>query len=275
MARTPRRLLVALGGTALVASGAGVALADGRCGAAACRSDVGVSGYAAPQPVAVGARSQLKFTVKNNGPDGTEGTELQTTVPEGLRIRSTVTHDGPQCGQDGRFVQCRLGPFAKNQSMAVDVDVEATRAGTYVVPAKVFGAGSDDPNGGNGQVSVTLGVGSSGGSATTGGSGPGGRLTVADPQRPLRTGGVRATVRTYARGTMRVRGTVYAPSGRIRLASVTEGVEKDETKRVFLGTTTATLRRIREGLRGGRRLRTVISGSIAGRSFRTELHLRR
>jgi hypothetical protein len=270
MPRARSLLVVVVGAGALGASGA--ALADGRCGAQACRSDVGISGYAAPQPIAVGATSQLKFTVKNNGPDGTTTTDLQTTVPDGLRILSTITHDGPQCSQSGQFVQCRLGAFAKNQTMAVDVNVQATKAATYVVRADAYGYGSDDPNPGNGQVSVTLGAGSG---ASTGSTGVAGTLQVADPQRPLRTGGVRVRVRTAAKGMLRLRGTVYAPKGRIALTGVDEGVEAGETKDVFLGTTSAALKRIRAGLKGGRRLRVVIRGSIGRRTMRTEIHVRR
>lgn len=272
MQSSRRRLALAATTGVLVVSGAGVALADGRCGAVSCKSDVSVSGFAEPRPVKVGETSRLKFNVRNNGPDGTESTELKTTIPDGLRISRTLTYGGPQCSQTGRFVECRLGAFAAFQNMTVQVDVVGTRAQTFTIPANVYGYGSDDPNGGNGQVNVSLGVLSKSGS---GSSNAGGKLTVKDPQRVLRTGGVKVRVLTYASGTMRVRGRVYIGRGYVDLSKVVEGVRSGETKDVFLGTTPTVLRRIRAGLRGGKRLRTRISGSVGSRKMATEIHLRR
>ena len=272
MPRPHRRLaVVAVTGIAVVA-GAGVALADGRCGSQSCRSDVSVSGHAEPNPIKVGEESRLKFFVRNNGPDGTESTDFKTTIPDGLRIVRTQTYGGPQCGQSGQFVDCKLGPFAAFQTMTVQVDVQPRRAGSWGVVGNAYGYGSDDPNGGNGQVTITVGTPGAGGG---GSSGPGGRLTVADPQRPLRTGGVRVRVVTFATGTMRLRGKVYTPGRAVNLSSVTQGVRRGETKDVFLGTTPAVLRRIRAGLRGGKRLRVKISGSVGSRRMQTEIHLRR
>jgi hypothetical protein len=272
MLPTNRRLGLAAVTGVLLASGAGVALADGRCGSQSCKSDISVSGHAEPQPVKIGETSRLKFTIKNNGPDGTESTEFKTTVPEGLRIARTLTYGGPQCGQDGRFVDCKLGAFAAFQTMTVQVDVVGSRAQTFIVPANAYGYGSDDPNGGNGQVSVPLGV------LTKSGAGAdtsGGRLTVKDPQRILKTGGVKVRVRTNASGTMRVRGKVYTSGGAVNLSSVTEGVRSGETKDVFLGTTSGVLGKIRSQLRGGKRLRVKISGSVGSRKMQTEIHVRR
>ncbi|WP_026910760.1 BatD family protein [Patulibacter minatonensis] len=270
MPRTSRSLAVVVAAGALGAAGAGVALADGRCGAQACKSDMSISGHAEPSPIKVNETARLKFTVKNNGPDGTESTDLQTTIPDGLQILGTKTYDGPQCSVSFQFVACKLGAFAAFQTMTVQVDVKAKKSGTFITPAKVYGYGSDDPNGGNGQVSVTLSTQGSGGAA-----GAGGTLKVADPQRPLKTGGVKVRVVTAYKGTMRVRGTVYAPKGRISLSKVVEGVQAGETKDVFLGTTTSALKRIREGLKGGRRLRVVISGSVGSHKMRTEIHVKR
>jgi hypothetical protein len=282
MPRPTRSLAVAVAAGTIGVAAAGVALADGRCGSQACKSDVGVSGHAEPQPIKVGESARLKFTVKNNGPNGTESTDLQTTIPDGLQILSTKTYDGPQCSVSYQFVACKLGAMANFQTMTVQVDVKAKRAQTFIIPANVYGYGSEDPNGGNGQVSVTLGVQGSGSSGGSGGgsgsgtsSGAGGTLQVADPQRPLRTGGVLVRVRTSYKGTMRVRGTVYAPKGRVKLKSVIEGVQAGETKDVFLGTTPGALKRIRAGLKGGRRLRVVISGSVGSHTMRTEIHVKR
>ncbi|MDO9408726.1 hypothetical protein [Patulibacter sp.] len=277
MISSRRRLTVAATTGVLAVSVAGVALADGRCGAVNCRSDISVSGFAEPQPVKIGETSRLKFTVRNNGPDGTESTELKTTIPDGLKISRTLTYGGPQCGQTGQFVECKLGAFAAFQTMTVQVDVVGTRAQTFQIPANVYGYGSDDPNGGNGQVTASLGVLTKSGSAGSGSgsSNAGGKLTVADPQRPLKTGGVKVRVLTYATGTMRIRGRVYIGRGHVDLSKVVQGVRSGETKDVFLGTTPSVLKKIRAGLRGGKRLRTKISGSVGSRKMSTEIHLRR
>jgi len=274
MLRSHRRLALVAGTGVLAVSGAGVALADGRCGAAACRSDMSVSGHAEPQPVKVGETSRLKFLIKNNGPNGTESTEFKTTIPDGLKISRTLTYGGPQCGQSGQFVDCKLGAFAAFQTMTVQVDVVGSRVQTFTIPANVYGYGSDDPNGGNGQVSVSLGVRSKSDSGG-GGDNAGGRLTVRDPQRPLKTGGVKVRVQTYATGRMRVRGKVYTRGGAVNLSSVVQDVRAGETKDVFLGTTPKVLAKIRAGLRGGKRLRTKISGSVGTRKMQTEIHLKR
>lgn len=274
MVRPHRRLAVAaLTGVALTA-GAGVALADGRCGALSCKSDTSVSGHSEPNPVKVGEESRLKFLVRNNGPDGTESTDFKTTIPDGLQIVRTLTYGGPQCGQSGQFVDCKLGALAAFQTMTVQVDVKPRRTGSWSIVGNVYGYGSDDPNGGNGQVTVNVGTPGAGGGGG-GSSEAGGKLTVADPQRPLKTGGVKVRVLTYNTGTMRVRGKVYTPGRAVNLSTVTQGVRKGETKDVFLGTTPSVLRKIRAGLRGGKRLRVRISGSVGSRKMQTEIHLRR
>jgi hypothetical protein len=99
---------------------------------------------------------------------------------------------------------------------------------------------------------------------------------VADPQRPLKTGGVTVRVKAYRSGTLRVRGTVRTAGGSVKLSSVTvRGVRKGQNRKVFLGTTRSALERIRTGLRGGERLRTTISATLARGGMRTEIHLKR
>lgn len=270
MHRTTRRLVVVVAAGLAGASGVGVALADGRCGSQSCRSDMSVSGHAEPSPIKVGETARLKFFVRNNGPDGTESTDFKTTVPEGLDIVGTQTYDGPQCGLSGRFVDCKLGAFAAFQTMTVQVDVKARKATTFTIPGNVYGYGSDDPNGGNGQVSISLSSGGNGGNANAGG-----RLTVKDPQRILKTGGVRVKVLTYNTGTLRLRAKVYTPGRAVSLSTFTQGVRSGETKDVFLGSPSGVLAKVRAGLRGGKRLRVRISGSVGSRKMQTEIHVRR
>jgi hypothetical protein len=270
MHRTSRRLVVVAAVGIAGASGAGVALADGRCGANACKSDVSVSGHAEPSPIKVGETARLKYFVRNNGPDGTTSTDFKTTVPEGLDVVSTQTFDGPQCSLSGRFVDCKLGAFAAFQTMTVQVDVRARRATTFTIPGNVYGYGSDDPNGGNGQVSISLSSGGTGGNVNAGG-----RLSVKDPQRILKTGGVKVRVVTQHTGTMRLRAKVYTPGRAVNLSTVVQGVRSGETKDVFLGSSSSVLSTIRRALRGGKRLRVKISGSVGSRKMQTEIHVRR
>lgn len=300
------------------------AAADGPCGAAACKSDLGIVTLVEPQPIAVGGTAQVKLMAKNNGPDGVAGVQVRAAFPAGVQVVGTSSTNGAGCAVSGGDVSCDLGPFAKDQAVDVVVTVRGVAAGSYPVPAHVAAAGGQDDNPGNDTHTATVSVnpapagsgdggtgggagsgsggsgsgsgsggsgsggsgsgGSGSGGSGSGGSGaggsktpsgPGGYLRVADPQRPLKTGGVTVRVRAYRSGTLRVRGAVRTSGGTVRLTSVTiRGVRKGQNRRVFLGTTKAALGRIRTGLRGGRRLRTTISASLAGAGMRTEIHLR-
>jgi hypothetical protein len=293
--RRPRPLpLVVVGLSALAAGGSGVALADGPCGAAACKSDAAVVTLVEPQPIEVGGTARVKLMAKNNGPDGVANVQVRASFPAGLEVVGTTSSNGAPCTIAGGEVTCELGAFAKEQSVDVIVTVRGAAAGSYPVPAHVA-AGPQDDNPGNDTHTATVSVnqaaaggtgdGSGSGSGGSGGSGsggsstpsgPAGYLRVADPQRPLRTGGVTVRVSAYRSGTLRVRGTVRTPNGAVRLTSVTLAkVRKGQTRRVFLGTTRSALARIRSGLRGGRRLRTTIAASLDGGGMRTEIHLRR
>jgi hypothetical protein len=136
------------------------------------------------------------------------------------------------------------------------------------------GSGSGGSGSGGSGSAGSGGSGSSGGPAAP--SGPAEYLRVADPRRPLKTGGVLVRVRAYRAGTLRVRGTVRTARGSVRLTSVTvKGVRKGQNRKVFLGTTRSALQRIRTGLRGGERLRTTISATLAHGGMKTEIHLKR
>jgi hypothetical protein len=295
----PLALLVGLG--AVAACGAGVALADGPCGAAACKSDAGVVTSVEPQPIAVGGTAVVKLMVKNNGPDGVANIQVRAPFPAGVQVLGAVASNGAGCATAGGEVVCELGAFAKEQGVDVSVTVRGTAAGSYPVPAHVTAAGGQDDNPGNDTHTATVSVnaaaatpstgGSGGGSGASGSgsgssggsgsgsstpSGPAGYLRVADPQRPLKTGGVLVRVSAYRSGTLRVRGVVRTAGGAVRLTSVTiQGVRKGQTRRVFLGTTKGALARIRSGLRGGTRLRTTITASLDRGGMKTEIHLRR
>lgn len=51
-----------------------------------------------------------------------------------------------------------MGDFAGQQLGVIRVKVKGRRKGTFVSDARVFGYDIDDPNGGNGQVGITVGV---------------------------------------------------------------------------------------------------------------------
>jgi hypothetical protein len=136
------------------------------------------------------------------------------------------------------------------------------------------GAGGSGGPGSGGSGSGGSGSGGSGSDAAP--SGPPGYLRVADPQRPLKSGGVVVRVRAYRGGTLTVRGTVRTPRGAVRLTPVTvKGVRKGQTRKVFLGTTKRALERIRVGLGSGKRLRTTIVATLARGGMRTTTHLKR
>ena len=154
-----RRLLLAPAAAALATFAlATVATGRGPCGDQACRADVSVSGHAEPQPIRRGETTELKITPKNNGPDSAFRIDLQVDVPRQLKILSTRVHGGFGCDVDGTFVQCDMGDFAAEQLGVVRIKVKGKKKGTWVSKARVYASDVDDPNGGNGQVGITVGV---------------------------------------------------------------------------------------------------------------------
>jgi Domain of unknown function DUF11 len=130
----------------------------GRCGDAACRSDMSISGHAEPQPIRKGEKSTLKITPKNDGPDGALAVEVHVDVPSELKIVDTKVHGGFGCDVQGTFVDCEMGDFAKDQLGVIKIEVKGKKKGTFVSNARVFAYDIDDPTGGNGQVGITVGV---------------------------------------------------------------------------------------------------------------------
>lgn len=253
---------------ALVA--AALAVAQGRCGDVACRADVDISGHAEPQPIRLGDTSELKLTAKNDGYDGALAIDLQATVPDGLKILSVTHFGGRSCTQQGTFVRCDLGDFAREQEAVVRIKVQGVKVGTWLTPAKVYASDVQDPNGGNNQVTATLMV------KDRVGEEAGPQLTVADPQRILRAGGVRIKLKSDRNGTLKVRGEVRTTIGRVPLVSVTRaGVKEGSTQDVFLGTTEASLKKVRSGFKTRSRQRVIVWATIGGKTVRRELHVRR
>jgi hypothetical protein len=123
---------------------------------AASRSDLGIWGHAVREPVKRGETTQLKFVIKNNGPDGGHGVVLQVTVPYALQIRRWKLYGGLGCTVKGTFVRCRMGAYALEQEGTLLVTVRATRRGTYVSDADVHATGSSDGVDGNNAVHATI-----------------------------------------------------------------------------------------------------------------------
>lgn len=254
----------------LALAAATLAWASGRCGDQACRADVDISGHAEPQPIRLGDTSEIKLTAKNDGYDGALAIDLQATVPNGLQILSVDHFGGRSCSQQGTFVRCDLGDFAREQEAVVRIKVKGVKVGTWLTPAKVHASDVDDPNGGNNQVTATLMV------KDRIGEERGPQLTIADPQRVLRSGGVDLEVRSDRDGTMEVRGEVRTRNGRVPLVSVTRGgVKKGSMQDVFLGTRGSALQKLRTAFKSRSRLRTIVWVTIAGKTVRREIHLRK
>ena len=153
-----RRRLLILSFTATLVALAAVPTAGGfgRCGELPCRADISVSGHAEPQPIRRGKTTSLKLTPKNDGPDAALDIDLQVDVPSQLKILGTRTYGGFGCDISGTFVRCDLGDFASQQLAVVRIDVRGKRKGTWISNARVYGSDIDDPNGGNGQVSISV-----------------------------------------------------------------------------------------------------------------------
>lgn len=258
----------------------------GRCGDAACRADLSVSGHAEPQPIHVGERSEFKFTVQDNGPDGALAVKLQVRVSAGVKIIDAVVYGGQSCSVGGTFVQCDIGDLVKMQQAVVRVRVRGVTTGTFSGRADVFGYDIDDPNGGNDQVTGTLGVipvGASGGATSTGAGGGGTTspssgglsLKAKDPQAILRTGGLTIRAVIPRAGTLRLRGSVRTPYGKVALVGVARGVRAGETVDVFMGTTSKALSRIRAGLRARSRLPVAVLVTLGSLKAKIQLHVKR
>lgn len=126
-------------------------------------ADISISGHAEPQPIRRGQTTTLKLTAKNNGPVGSYGDWVQMTVPSALKVkRKSISGDGNDhgCSDNGYgFVKCYTGDLAKEELSVVKVTVKAKKKGTFVIPAQAYADGStNDPNGGNNQVGITVGV---------------------------------------------------------------------------------------------------------------------
>jgi hypothetical protein len=272
--RAARMLLLAL-----VVLGVWTSVAQaGRCGDTACRADLSVSGHAEPQPIHVGERSEFKFTVQDNGPDTALAVKLQVRVSSGVKIVDALAYGGQSCSVDGTFVQCDIGDLVKLQQAVVRVRVQGVSTGTFSGRADVFGYDIEDPNGGNNQVTATLGVipvGASGGTTGTPSSSGGLSLTARDPQSILRTGGVTIRAVVPRTGTLRLRGSVRTASGKVALVGVARGVRAGETVSVFMGTTAGALSRIRTGLRSRSRLPVDVLVTLGSLKAKIQLHVKR
>ena len=152
-ARHAALLITALAVVAVPASGA---VGKGRCGDLPCRADVSVSGHAEPQPIHKNETTTLKITPKNDGPDAALDIDLQVDVPRQLKIKSVEHYGGLGCSVDGTFVRCDMGDFNDQQLGVVKIKLKGKRKGTWISEARVYASDVDDPNGGNGQVSISV-----------------------------------------------------------------------------------------------------------------------
>ena len=156
--RSAGALLLAAGTLLLSVSTAtgGSATAE-RCTTVAGCADISVSGHAEPQPIKRGGFSELKITPKNDGPGAAYGIDLQVNVPSALRIKKATAYGARGgCRVKGTFVRCDMGDFANQQEGVVRIKVKGMKTGTWISEAKVYSQGVTDPNGGNGQVSMTI-----------------------------------------------------------------------------------------------------------------------
>ena len=125
-------------------------------------ADVSVSGHAEPQPVRKGDRTTLKITPKNDGPGRTYGIKVTAEVPRKLKVkRVRMSGDGNDygCSNNGYgFIECYPGDFESQELAVIKIKAKARRKGTFITPVKVYSQGTNDPNGGNNQVSISVQV---------------------------------------------------------------------------------------------------------------------
>ena len=149
--------------TAAVLLGPPAATARNDCTVEAKCADISISGHAEPQPIHRGEKTTLKLTAKNNGVVQSYGDWVQVTVPHELKVkRKSIEGDGKDygCSDNGYgFVKCYTGDLSQNEVSVVKIRVKAKKKGTFIIPAQAYADGStSDPNGGNNQVSITVGV---------------------------------------------------------------------------------------------------------------------
>jgi hypothetical protein len=123
-------------------------------------ADVSVSGHAEPQPIRKGDRTTLKITPKNDGPGQTYGIKVTAEVPKQLKVkRVRMSGDGNDHGCDHNgygFIECWPGDFGAQELAVIKIKAKARRKGTFITPVKVYSQGTNDPNGGNNQVSISV-----------------------------------------------------------------------------------------------------------------------
>jgi hypothetical protein len=157
--RTLLATITALTAAAFLAVTAAPALA---CSDTSC-ADISVSGHAEPQPIKKGDRTTLKITPKNNGLGQTYGMKVTAEIPKQLKVKKVrMSGDGNDHGCDHNgygFVECYPGDFAAEELAVIKIVVKGKKRGTFITPVKVYSEGTNDPNGGNNQVSITACVG--------------------------------------------------------------------------------------------------------------------
>jgi hypothetical protein len=199
----------------------------GPAAAAKVKEDMTIWGWGVRQPVYQGETTQLKFVIKNNGPDTATGTWIQTNVPAGLHILGTKLYGGQSCDVKGTFVKCQMGDFVDQQEGTLLVDVRADQAGTWITEADVYSTDGRDTKPGNYLVRATIMVKSkveSGGSSGGGGGGPSlaaqMQARFEKVQRVIHDGGIRVTMRVPANGKLDVGARVHVGNRTIAMGSV-------------------------------------------------------
>jgi uncharacterized repeat protein (TIGR01451 family) len=259
--------------------------------AAKVKEDMTIWGWGVRQPVYKGETTQLKFVVKNNGPDTATGVWVQTDVPAGLHVLGTKLYGGRSCSVQGTFVKCQMGDFVDQQEGTVLVDVRADDAGTWITEADVYSTDGRDTSPGNYQVRATIMVKSrvsGGGSGGSGGSGGAtGSTTTASLaarmrarfeklQRVIRDGGIRVTMRVPRPGALDVGARVHVGNRTIALASVYG--RRAGTHRAYsfwLGASPAVKAQLRQALQRHTRLFARIWVHYKGETILYDLQVRR
>lgn len=259
---------------------------------ASAKEDMTIWGHGVRQPIYRDEATQLKFVVKNNGPDGARGVWIQADVPAGLHILATKLYGGRSCFVKGTFVKCQMGDFVDQQVGTLLIDVRGDAVGTWISEADVYSTDGKDSSGGNGQVRATImvkGRGSSGGGqqAPRPGSSNGApppRSSLAARMRArfdklqhiVRDGGIRITMRVPRPGALLVGAKVRVPGGFIALSSVTRQHATDRRAwPIWLGATPVEHARLREILRHHASLPARVWVRYADQTIRYDLRVTR
>jgi hypothetical protein len=242
------------------------ALAEPVCPGNECRADVSIVAPGMPETLRLGEATELQFVVRNAGPLTAYGVFFGTNFRVDLEIVST-TSDAGSCEAANGNASCQLGDIPAGDSVTVTISGRPTKVGQGEMIAHAYpGTGTTDGDQTNNEIDPIVEV--------LPGRGGVAKITPINPERILKTGGVRLRVVPHMTGALSIDGYVSTRGGRVALTHLDlRDATESQARSVFLGTTRAALARIRRALKTTRRLHAHIVVTAGGASSTTTVYV--